>query len=178
MEKFTSRILTQEEIDHDQLEYAKKFSEGNEDLKQLLLWCWQNKIATNGCCSGHGDAGYISFAFKEHDFDLFLYFYDCFRTKVGYDMYFTKNHFEIYLKGTDEQTSFKEILELLKSFTTKPNHELEGLLNIFLFNSKYCNYLKIYPYKNTLFVSWQKFFDLNQNCGEEIVKSFETINNL
>ncbi len=179
MERFTSKILTQEEIDKNQLEYAEKFSEGDQDLKELLIWCWQNNLSTNGCCAGHQDAGYISFNFEANNFDLFIYFYECFKSKIGYDMYLSsKNHFEIYLKGTKEQTNFKEILMLLKNYKPKTNKSLKTILNGFSKNTKHCNYLKIYPYNKSLYITWSKNFDLTEYSSKNIVKSFELIDKI
>ena len=42
------------EVTKDMFEKAAiDFSEGNENLRKLLMYCFENNIKTSGCCSGH-----------------------------------------------------------------------------------------------------------------------------
>ena len=171
-----TKVFSMDEINKNQTMFATKFSEGDEDLKELLLWCWRNNISTNSCCCGHGEAGYISFNIKNNNLDLFIYFYEKFKMLPKYDMYLFADHFEIYLKGTHEQTNFKQVLELLKDFSKVANLEIEGLIKNIVTNNKLCSYVKIYPYKNSLFVFWSKSYNLNITPCKDIIKDFGFIN--
>lgn len=53
--------LEMEEVLENKEKWAKIFSEGNEELEQLLLNLWQHNIDTYMCCTGHeyGDTPYI-----------------------------------------------------------------------------------------------------------------------
>ena len=55
--------LAFEEVLKDKEKYVEIFSEGNRQLKELLLLCFDNGIETNLCCAGHGEdeIGYIKF---------------------------------------------------------------------------------------------------------------------
>ena len=49
----SERSYTQEEILKDPKYFATKFSEGNKNLEELLLFCYTNGISTFACCAGH-----------------------------------------------------------------------------------------------------------------------------
>ena len=49
----SERCYTQEEILKDPKYFATKFSEGNKNLEELLLFCYTNGISTFACCAGH-----------------------------------------------------------------------------------------------------------------------------
>lgn len=53
MKKFGS-VVPMTEID-TQREWAEIFSEGNEALRNLLLYVWANNIPTVACCTGHDE---------------------------------------------------------------------------------------------------------------------------
>ena len=63
--KVTPEIFEQAAID---------FSEGNEKLKELLSFCFENGIETKGCCSGHNgkQRPYILFAFNDENLQSIL----------------------------------------------------------------------------------------------------------
>ncbi|MDO4996312.1 MAG: hypothetical protein Q4E69_03960 [Bacilli bacterium] len=56
-----NNILKLEKEDRNILAY--NLSEGNDDLRKLLLNCWNNNIKTFSCCKGH-DEYYPQFAFE------------------------------------------------------------------------------------------------------------------
>lgn len=49
--------------DKDKSILAYKLSEGNDDLRRLLLNCWHNNVKTFSCCKGH-ETIYPQFAFE------------------------------------------------------------------------------------------------------------------
>lgn len=48
-------------------EAANDFSEGNEGLRKLLMYCFENDIQTIGCCSGHNGESTPYIAFELND---------------------------------------------------------------------------------------------------------------
>lgn len=40
-------------IKSDKQGFAEVFAEGSQELKNLLLFLWDNDIMTKGCCAGH-----------------------------------------------------------------------------------------------------------------------------
>lgn len=165
-------VVEMNEILKNKEKYAELFCEGDKDLKELLLWSWKNSISTQACCCGHGHVGYISFQIVEKNYDLFLYLYETFRHKKGYDMYIYPTQFGVYLKGSKEETNFVDILTILKSFKKVENSKIQELLEIIDSNNKFVNYIKIYPFSNTMFVSWNAKYDLNNLSIEEVKQDF------
>ena len=55
-------------------EAAKDFSEGNEGLRKLLMYCFENNIKTIGCCSGHNGetTPYIAFELSDQNMQAIL----------------------------------------------------------------------------------------------------------
>lgn len=49
----SEKCYTKEEIMQDPKYFAQKFSEGNKNLEDLLLFCYTNDISTLACCAGH-----------------------------------------------------------------------------------------------------------------------------
>ncbi|MFQ6724488.1 MAG: hypothetical protein ACLRFE_04085 [Clostridia bacterium] len=54
-----------------QLKYAKVFSEGSEDLKQLLMYMWNNDINTFSTCAGHEPSRFYGIVAKNYPYILF-----------------------------------------------------------------------------------------------------------
>ena len=47
------RVIEKEEIMRNKAYYAEKFCEGDENLKSVLMFCFDKGIETVGCCAGH-----------------------------------------------------------------------------------------------------------------------------
>ena len=63
------------EVTPDMFEQASNdFSEGNENLKKLLMFCFENGIKTTSCCSGHNGEKrpYVQFEFNEQNMKAIL----------------------------------------------------------------------------------------------------------
>ncbi len=126
---------------------AKDFAEGNPDLEQLLLNCFENKIETHTCCAGHyGQDGhspnvpYISFVVKPEN-ELYLNFllkklkdknYECVKFLHGDT---GENRFTFYDNVSFDKKQvtpmFRDINDALKSINKNESDILSQDLQIF-----------------------------------------------
>lgn len=101
---------------------ARDFSEGNESLKKLLLYCFENGIQTRACCAGHEDkkqSPYITFEFNEKNLQAIIKIIQRFANQSKAWMSFTKqpnvvSSFEIHLDKDKKDEIFNDILECLQ----------------------------------------------------------------
>ena len=64
MIKNSERCYSYEEIMEKPEYFAKRFSEGNSNLENLLNFCYSNGIITRACCIGHThESGFVSDAY-------------------------------------------------------------------------------------------------------------------
>lgn len=104
---------------------ARDFSEGNKELEQLLLDCFNNSIMTTACCAGHVERGqkpYISFKLNE----LNKKYYDNLLLQLsesGYEFRYIKvennqSHIQIeeneYFDFSSPSLLFQRITEIIK----------------------------------------------------------------
>lgn len=104
---------------------ALDFSEGNEELRELLLYCFQNGIQTRGCCAGHeredGERTmpYIGFNFNEQNKEAIINMLKNLMSEKGLSLNFVTNpgqiqsYFSIYF--LDKQPEFGKILKACKA---------------------------------------------------------------
>lgn len=59
-------------------ELASLYSEGNEELEKLLLYCFRSNIMTTACCSGHwkknNNSPYLAFQYNQENIKYFAVF--------------------------------------------------------------------------------------------------------
>lgn len=101
---------------------ANDFSEGNEYLKKLLTFCFENDIKTTGCCAGHKgkQEPYIQFEFNDKNIQAILKMLK--QLSVGEIIYFLKfikkpgitSKFTIYIQNDKANEGFKQILDALQ----------------------------------------------------------------
>lgn len=112
------------EITPDMFEKAANdFSEGNEALKELLMFCFENDIKTTSCCSGHNGQKrpYIQFEFDDNNMNHILKMLK--QLSLGdaiKDIAFTKqpgitSNFCVSMQDDKCNEGFEQILEALKS---------------------------------------------------------------
>lgn len=112
------------EITPDMFEQASNdFSEGNENLKKLLMFCFENGIKTTSCCSGHNGEKrpYVQFEFNEQNMKAILKMLK--QLSLGdviNNLTFTNqpgvtSRFCISMQGDKYNEGFEQILEALKS---------------------------------------------------------------
>ena len=111
------------EVTPDMVEKAADdFSEGNETLKELLTFCFENDIKTTACCSGHNGQKmpYIQFEFNDKNMQPILKMLKqlsledaisnlTFRKQPG-----VTSNFCISMMDDKYNEGFKQILEALK----------------------------------------------------------------
>ena len=114
---------------------ARDFSEGNENLRQLILYCLQNNINTIGCCPGataesRKDMPYLMFEFSENNKDAILKTIDQFSNEQGVEMSFTSQtdvipqNFHIEFSPEIANESFSR---LLAAFQTREKVDIEKI---------------------------------------------------
>ncbi len=174
MSRNITNVKEMDEILLDKEKYAEQFSEGDEDLKALLFWCWENNFPTLACCCGHGEgeSGYVSFRIINKNYDLFFYLYETLKNKKGYNLYIYATHFGVILKGTKNETNFKDLLEIIKGFRPTKSESLKDILKIIENDNKFTSHIRIYPFKNSMSVNLHVIYDLNRASVEEIKKDF------
>lgn len=112
------------EITSDMFEQASNdFSEGNENLKKLLMFCFENGIKTTSCCSGHNGEKrpYVQFELNEQNMKAILKMLK--QLSLGdviNNLTFTNqpgvtSRFCISIQGDKYNEGFEQILEALKS---------------------------------------------------------------
>lgn len=112
------------EITPDMFEQASNdFSEGNENLKKLLMFCFENGIKTTSCCSGHNGEKrpYIQFELNAQNMKAILKMLK--QLSLGdviNNLTFTNqpgvtSRFCISMQGDKYNEGFEQILEALKS---------------------------------------------------------------
>lgn len=102
---------------------SNDFSEGNENLKELLMFCFENGIKTTSCCSGHNGEKrpYVQFELNEQNMKAILKMLK--RLSVGdviNNLTFTNqpgviSRFCISMQNDKYNEGFEQILEALKS---------------------------------------------------------------
>ena len=117
----TGRIV--DYITPDQFERAAKdFSEGNENLRELLMYCFKNDIKTKSCCCGHNGKNepYILFDINENDLNQILKILKYIKFTDGFsNISLLKTPGEsfnmvVYLKSNEPDKGFKLLLEILQ----------------------------------------------------------------
>ena len=79
MESFNTGHVVETIAEESWEQAARDFSEGNEDLRKLLLYCFQNNLETKACCAGHPErfdgvngTPYILFEYNENSSQAIL----------------------------------------------------------------------------------------------------------
>lgn len=71
----TTMVIDYNKVINDIARYAYIFSEGNEYLESLLIFCFKNNIETFACCRGHENNKYlfpyIGFIFRKDNINIF-----------------------------------------------------------------------------------------------------------
>lgn len=71
----TTMVIDYNKVINDIARYAYIFSEGNEYLESLLIFCFKNNIETFACCRGHENKKYsfpyIGFIFRKDNINIF-----------------------------------------------------------------------------------------------------------
>ena len=109
-------------IKSNRQEFAEVFAEGSQELKNLLLFLWDNDIMTRGCCVGHKKGFFPSK--KEH------HAYVVFSLNLNYSQLRAfRNRVMDHLSGTSSSYDFSVLLgdsdvgvDLHKRY---PKHEVE-----------------------------------------------------
>lgn len=104
---------------------ALDFSEGNEELRELLLYCFQNGIQTRGCCAGHeredGERTmpYIGFNFNEQNKEAIINMLKNLMSEKGLVFSFAANPGQIQsyfsISFVNKQPAFDKVLKACKS---------------------------------------------------------------
>lgn len=112
------------EVTPDMFEQAANdFSEGNENLKKLLMFCFLNGIKTTACCSGHNGEKrpYVQFEFCDQNMNAILKMLRQLSLDNGINnLTFTNQpgvtcRFCISMQEDKYNEGFEQILEALKS---------------------------------------------------------------
>lgn len=137
--------------DEEKNKIASEFSEGNEQLKQILINLWSKKVKTYGCCNGHDEGTstpYISFELNTETSQVVSEMID-FIVKNGIsdaEVSFSnkENGNVVVLVGTNQK--FKNVIfgELLKQVQQEHTNTNERV------NIKYAQYLNKFANQNNL----------------------------
>ena len=101
---------------------ANDFSEGNEALKELLTFCFENGIKTTSCCSGHNGEKrpYVQFEFNDNNMKSILKMLKQLSLDDAISNFsFTKqpnvtSNFCVSMQDDKYNEGFRQILEALK----------------------------------------------------------------
>ena len=70
---FPHKVVKFEDVMKDKQRFLKLFSEGDDNLKETLEYCFDNNISTRGCCKGHSyrkdSYPFIAFDISEDNYD-------------------------------------------------------------------------------------------------------------
>ena len=119
---------------------AIDFSEGNEELRQLLIYCFENGIKTRACCAGHdhGDRKtnpYINFEFEESNMNAIASIIKSMIEEKGISIDISKypggiSSFQIdFLDG---EAKFTKILEACKNRENIKEEDLSKVMQTIL----------------------------------------------
>jgi arginine decarboxylase-like protein len=107
--------------------WAIRFSEENETLKQLLMYCWNNGIHTLSCCVGHGtDSPFIVFDFNNENITRISVLLDnCLEDgisiKFNKGTYFN-NNVALYARDYSADNFFEFLLNNINDMNGKKNN--------------------------------------------------------
>ncbi len=132
--------MTDEEI----LKMATTYSEGNEGLKKLLIYCAKNKIPTFASCGGHpeklkNNAPYIGFTLDSSETISTLS--KLFEMNLNSDMHFLFHKFDnnlllsIHVNNTNSATAFTKIQNDIENQKSIPENNLFKKLAYLLYRS-------------------------------------------
>ena len=108
---------------------ADDFSEGDHNLKSVLLLLWENGIMTDACCRGHDDGRppYISFIINEKSKKLiqatskYLYLQD---GKIELDFSFYGKDYDTFIVYMGDEKSKEDFLNFVnRLLSKKAEHE-------------------------------------------------------
>lgn len=120
--------------------YARKFSEKDENLYNLLLTCFNKRIETVACCAGHEERDaikkpYITFRLNAHTrpyLDNIIGVIDMTNLIVTFDVN-NKGHKKLTIKTLDANNRLFERIEKLIENEPKPRDIEEDAMKVFNF---------------------------------------------
>lgn len=120
------KIITREQLakmSDEQIEkMATTYSEGNSELKELLMYCAKNQIPTYACCAGHPDKNehpYVGFILDDNTNDIFSRIFSKTLEKSHITISKSDGYSRFSIYGSNEhpeELNFKEIKNTIEHY--------------------------------------------------------------
>ena len=118
------KVITREQLakmsDEQIEEMAITYSEGNSELKELLIYCAKNQIPTYACCAGHPEKNehpYVGFILDGNTNDIFSRIFSKTLEKSHITISKSDGYSRFSIYGSNEhpeELNFKEIRNTIK----------------------------------------------------------------
>lgn len=131
-------MTSKEDVFKNKENYANIWCEGNEDLKQVLLFLWNKNIWTCGCCSGHNGLkrAYVGLEIEDNHDTILKLLSSIEKENIIISFMTSKLKKIVSIKGND-----KDIFKLILMAKYQENDKIleKAMRYVLNSNSKYTN---------------------------------------